>query len=59
MKLPALLLLALQQLAERKINRGISYQPTGRALELVLSNGEKISVEEKNFTLSNGVLGKN
>lgn len=47
------------QLAERKINRGISYQPTGKDLELVLSNGEKVSVEEKNFILSNGVLARN
>lgn len=47
------------QLAERKINRGISYQQSGKALELILSNGEKISVEEKNFTLNNGVLGRN
>ena len=46
-------------LAERKIDKKISYQPTGRNLELVLSTGEKVTVEEKEFTLSNGVLAKN
>lgn len=47
------------QLAERKINRNISYQPVGRPLDIILSNGEKISVEEKNFKLKNGELSSN
>ena len=45
-------------LNQRKIDRKISYEPTGQSLELILSTGQKISVPEKGFKLLNGTLSK-
>lgn len=40
----------------RQINRSISYEPVGRALEITLKNGKQISVEEGSYRLQNGEL---
>ena len=47
------------RLKTRRINKKISYFPTGQNLELTLSDGKKIKVSEQNFKLMNGVLKRN